>query len=205
MDVKSLSAGISIREFARLDGCDERLVRRAIKGGSLAIGRDKTIDPALVSTGWRKTNRRRPQGADTADKSANICEMSARASDRDLVAVLDPSVAAQLAAGTMDLATADKVKANALALKHLLAARKAAGDLVEMQLAESVLFEEARAVRDAWANWPTRVGPLIAADLGLTPEAVVEVLTGHVHRQLVELGEPDGDFGDDRGKDHAGR
>lgn len=61
-----MSAGISIREFARRDGCDDGLVRRALKAGRLKALPDGTIDPALVGSGWRKTNRRADQGADSA-------------------------------------------------------------------------------------------------------------------------------------------
>ena len=99
-----------------------------------------------------------------------------------------------LLGGRVVLADAERAKAGALAAKHIIAARKAAGDLVEADLAERVLFEEARRYRDAWMNWPSKVGPLIAADLGLTPEAVLEVLSRHVHQQLEELGEPSGEF-----------
>jgi hypothetical protein len=56
--------GISIREFARRDGCDDKLVRRAIERGNIALQPDGSIDPALVGTGWRRNNRRAEQGAD---------------------------------------------------------------------------------------------------------------------------------------------
>jgi hypothetical protein len=183
-----VSAGISLREFARRDGCSDKVVRRAIAAGSLIANGDGSLDPALVGTGWRKSNRR----ADTADKSADSPHPAA---DTPLD-ILDPEIAANLSAGNVSLAIADRVKANALALKHLLAARKAAGELVETDVAEAVLFEQARAIRDAWSSWPTRVGPLIAADLGLAPEAVVESLTAHVHQQLAELGDPAAAFAD---------
>lgn len=168
---KSLSAGISIREFARRDGCSDKLVRRAILAGHLKALADKSLDPQAVGSGWRKANRR-------------------AAPDADMSALVDSTLAEQLSGGSLDLASADKVKANALALKHLLAARRAAGELIETQTAEAVLFDQARMAREAWTNWPTRVGPMIATDLGLAPETVVEALTRHVHAQLVDLGEP---------------
>ena len=45
--------GISIREFARRDGCDKVVVSRALKRGRLVAFEDGTLDPALVGTGWR--------------------------------------------------------------------------------------------------------------------------------------------------------
>ena len=48
---------ITVREFARRDGCDERLVRRAIKRGRLTRGSDGKLDAALVATAWRAGNK----------------------------------------------------------------------------------------------------------------------------------------------------
>lgn len=49
--------GISIREFARRDGCNDRLVRDAVKSGRLKAFDDGSLDGQLVGTGWRKGNR----------------------------------------------------------------------------------------------------------------------------------------------------
>jgi hypothetical protein len=184
-----LSAGLSIREFARREGCDDKLVRRAIQYGRLATLDDGSLDQALVGTGWRKSNRRSADTApaDTADKAADKAADTKPADTGDL-ALED------LLSGRGSMAQAELAKMQALAARQQIAARKAAGELVEADLAERVLFEEARRYRDAWSNWPSKVGPLIAADLGLTPDAVLEVLSRHVHEQLEELGEPDGDF-----------
>ena len=54
----SMAMGISIREFARRDGCSDMLVRKAIKAGRLPALADGTLDPLLVGSGWRKANRR---------------------------------------------------------------------------------------------------------------------------------------------------
>ncbi|WP_066651765.1 MULTISPECIES: hypothetical protein [Sphingomonas] len=91
------------------------------------------------------------------------------------------------------------VKENALALKHLLAAQKAAGLLIEIEVAERVLFDDRRKARDAWMNWPGRFGPLLAADLGIDSAQLVEALKPYVHEQLDELGEPDLDFDEREG------
>lgn len=91
-------------------------------------------------------------------------------------------------------ADASAIKENALALKHALDALKTAGSLVEAETAEKILFEASRTARDAWLNFPNKIGPMLAADLKLEPAVVVEALTAHVHRQIEELGEPEGDF-----------
>lgn len=51
-------SGISIREFARREGCSDTAVHKAIKTGALHKLPDGSLDEALVGTGWRPSNRR---------------------------------------------------------------------------------------------------------------------------------------------------
>ncbi|WP_244112580.1 hypothetical protein [Burkholderia gladioli] len=62
----------------------------------------------------------------------------------------------------------------------------------------TVLFEEFRAQRDAWLNWPAKVGPLIASEIGIDADKITAVLVAHVHKQITQLGEPEAQFGDER-------
>ena len=63
---------ISKREFARRDGCSEKLVREGVVGGFLPVLASGKLDAALVGTGWRKANRRGGEGADpSADLGAD--------------------------------------------------------------------------------------------------------------------------------------
>jgi hypothetical protein len=48
--------GISRRQFAIRDGCNESLVRGALKNGHLSALDDGSLDPALAGTGWREGN-----------------------------------------------------------------------------------------------------------------------------------------------------
>ena len=41
------------------------------------------------------------------------------------------------------------------------------------------MFRLARETRDAWVNWPARAAALIAAELGLDPATMQEVLEAH--------------------------
>jgi hypothetical protein len=88
---------------------------------------------------------------------------------------------------------ADKIHRNAMAGQQVLKLREQAGELVETAKAERQIFEMMRAVRDAWLNWPARVAPMVAADLGVDVDRVTEVLTHHVTDHLSDLGEPDTD------------
>ncbi|MFC7611748.1 hypothetical protein [Teichococcus aestuarii] len=223
-----LSAGISIREFARREGCNDKLVRRAINGGFLGTLPDGSLDPALVGSGWRKANRHADKAADTSADTADMSAPPVRTvrapvsapagvleereeqprggalrrqrrpeepedgDDEDLD--LDEFARQVLGGRTPTLAVSERAKQAALALKQVLAAQQAANALVELAVAQTVLFKTTRQARDAWMNWPTRIGPLLAADLGLEAAKVVEALTPYVQQQLEALGEPEADF-----------
>lgn len=217
--------GISIREFARRDGCSEKLVRRALESGRLQRLADGTLDASLVGTGWRKTNR---HGADSADVAADTADrVSAPATAAAIAELLEPQPhggsllrlerpssdvdPAEVIASADDFVTdvlagnfasyvlAERIKENGLALKHVLAARQLAGSLVSLETASAVLFDTHRAARDSWLNWPVRIGPLLAAELGVDADRVTEALTAHVHQHLAQLGEPEPDFADPGG------
>ena len=201
---------VSIREFAKLDGCNDKLVRRAITSGKLATNEDGKLDAALAGSGWRRENRRADTGADIAKVSAPEVrtvrtprgKLATALPPEDLAAALevigdenaDDFLVDVLAGKFRITGEAERIKENALAAKHLIAARKDAGDLVEVARAETLFFNAARSWRDIWMGFPTRVGPLLAADLGIETDKVVEALTIHVQEQLEQLGQPSADF-----------
>jgi hypothetical protein len=198
---------VSIREFARLDGCSDKLVRRAISEGKLRVSADGKLDRALAGTGWRRTNRRAAEAADTGADTAQMSAPAVRTSKRDAKVSapadkpLDPlrlddeDFIAEVLAGRFALTgEAERVKENGLAARSLLAARREAGDVVDLEVAETLLFNMARSLRDAWLNWPSRVAPLIAASLGIAVEPLLEALNDHVQQHLASLGEPEADF-----------
>lgn len=200
---------VSIREFARRDGCDDALVRRAIKQGKLRVAADGKVDSSQVGSEWRRANRKAAGGADKAPDSPRKSAPAARKTTKgaetvsagEILADLnDEEFIAEILAGRFRATfAAERVKENALAAKHLLAARRAAGDVVDLEIAEAVLFEQSRQFRDALMNWPVRVGPLIAAELGIAADPVVEALNQHVQQLLNDLGEPDADFAGEEG------
>ncbi|HEY3597192.1 MAG TPA: hypothetical protein VGL08_06735 [Paraburkholderia sp.] len=90
---------------------------------------------------------------------------------------------------------AHRRKEIALSRLRELQVEQASGELVELAIAERVLFDCARSQRDAWLNWPTRYGPLISSDLNVELDLVVDTLTRYVYAQLAEFAEPRADFG----------
>lgn len=91
----------------------------------------------------------------------------------------------------LPLDEARRVKENYLALLTKLEFQQKDGQLIEMTIAEEVLFNAFRQQRDAWLNWPSRVAPLMAADLDVPADRMTEVLTEHVHKHISTLGEPE--------------
>lgn len=207
-----MSELVSVRQFAKLDGCSHTLVQKAVREGKLPISADGKLDPALAGSDWRRQNRRGNQGGNTAEVATKVAtppEVATPAQPRVATGPADPVealtlgdedfIASVLAGRFMSTAEAERIKENGLAAKNLLAARKEAGDVIDIEVAEAVLFEQARQIRDAWMNWPARVGPLIAAEIGVSADAVLEALNRHVQDQLKDLGEPDPDFAGEQG------
>ncbi|WHP89970.1 hypothetical protein [Edwardsiella anguillarum] len=91
----------------------------------------------------------------------------------------------------LSLDEARRVKENYLALLTKLEFQQKDGQLIEMAAAEEVLFNAFRQQRDAWLNWPSRVAPLMAADLDVPADRMTEVLIEHVHKHISVLGEPE--------------
>lgn len=179
---------LSIREFARRDGCNEKLVRRAISDGHLRPSPDGKLTADLVGTGWRKTNRR---GADTADIPADILADTA-----DIESLLedgraDDFIRQVLSGNFAEMAEAERIKENGLALKHLLDARRKAGALIDLGAAQDAFFRVSRDNRDAWMGWVPRIAVSAAAELRIDERQLAEVLTRYVHQHLTELGEPE--------------
>jgi hypothetical protein len=194
------AVGISAREFARRDGCSDTLVRRAGKNGKLRVSATGEYDEKQVGTDWRPRDREvRTEGANTPVKaSANTKHVRTppKAANRRAPAQTDDD---ELPLTGTPLQRAILLKEQATGKLKDLEFRVKSGDLISAEVAAGVLFEEFRAARDNWLNWPSSVAPHMAADLGVDIDKLVEVLTRYVHDHLSELGEPDGDFGQGSG------
>ena len=189
-----MSERINASEFARREGCDEKQVRRALERGGLVRGDDGLIDATLIGTTWRKPNRRRLQrGAQESCAPAAI----------DPLSMLDGETLGEAAARILDaspellpLAEALRVKENYLALLRQLEYEQKAGHLVELSLAQNVVFDLMRELRDAWLAWPVKIAPAIAAELGVDLDHLTTLLAEAVYQQLLELSGAEADFTD---------
>lgn len=207
---------VSVSAYARLHGVTKGAAQKwqsrgllSFKDGKVDV---KASDQSLAHAGvgrfatGGKGSRERPAtdhkvaGAEVATSVSGLAnKLTATAELEDDLAPALIAFAEKLATGHhVDLITAQTIKENGLALLRLIEARKRAGEVIELADAEAVIFEMFRQARDAWTNFASRRGPLIAAELGLPPEKVVEVLKAHVHDQLTDLGEPDDPLGEVR-------
>ena len=185
-------SGLSLSEFAQRAGVSSTTVSRAVRSGRLTLLPDGGIDPKLVRTKWRAGQQaKRPANhsakVDTGEPELNADGSPKRKRGRPLQ---KPSDAPPTSAS--EYAVVALAKERSLANLRELEYQQRAGVVVEIDVARRVLFEEARATRDAWLNWPARVAPFLAAELGVDPDAVLRSLTRLVHHQVSAMGEPDG-------------
>jgi hypothetical protein len=61
------------------------------------------------------------------------------------------------------------------------------GSLVDRQKAAALFFEMGKRTRESWEQWPSRVAAMIAAELGVEPHPVEQVLTKHVKEHLRKI------------------
>ena len=195
-------------EFARMRGVSKAAVQKWQSRGWLEFQgtlvdveasdalltkyRDST-DPRAVGTGngtskpSSKPRSKPPKGEPSPVAAANTVlpnETPAQAAERIVIEL----------GADMNIEEARRVKENYLALHGKLEYEQDAGLLIEIDLARKVIFDAARGARDAWLNWPGRVAPMIAADLGIEADRVSDVLTAYVHKQLAAISDPDGEF-----------
>lgn len=94
-------------------------------------------------------------------------------------------------AANCELASVLLEKAYAIANLRALELGVKSGQLIPLEQARCVAFEHARAARDHWLAWPSRVGPAMAVELGVDVDRLTRVLTRFVHQHVSEMGEPD--------------
>ncbi len=188
--------GISRSEFARREGCSQPLVSMAVKAGRLPVLPDGTLDPALVGSAWRASNREQNAARATIEagrpKRGRPRKNPAPGPDAQTPAGQAPSVNTET---RQPYAEALLRKEQSLAAMRELEYREKAGELVDLQVARRLVFEGFQLVRNAWLNWPVKVAPGLAAQLGVETDRLTVALTDLVHRQLAELGEPEMDVG----------
>ena len=174
--------GISIREFARRDGCSETLVRRALKSGHLTAYKDGSMNAKLVGTGWRKGNCDAPRAVRTGSYVS--------ADDEDVEQAAARIVRTR---GLLTKAEAERVKENALAALRELQLARETGAVVEI---EAVAVETARhgaIVRNLMQGLGSKLAPGLALLTGGNPEQIKVEIDDEVDHSFEVLHRGGGD------------
>ena len=190
--------GLSIRAYARHRGVSDTSVHKAIKAGRISVASDGTIDPATADTQWAAHTDPSQQRSAKAPKPAQIKTSAPEAASpapipqpRPAPADAEPSLGVSGNATFVQARTANEV-IKAQTNKVKLSRMK--GELMERKRAEDFAFKLAREERDALQNWPARVAPELAAELGVDPTSLHILLDRHIRAFLTERGVPQPKF-----------
>jgi hypothetical protein len=171
---------VSQREYARRRGISLEAVRkRTVKyGGPIPThGRAQQIDPDEADRLWRATMQ--PNGA-ASSRFQGPPEPDAPAGD-------GLGGAAAFLGNVHALTQARTATMLVEAQLRRLRLEERRGQLLDRQTTLAKVFTVLRSVRDAWLAWPARVGPELAAELGVDPTTLMITLEPYVRRQLDEL------------------
>ena len=161
--------------------------RTVTHGGPIPVhGRAKRIDPDEADRLWRVTMG--PAGAATSRfQGPADADDSPDAPGAAAAAAFLGNHEALLQARTALLLTEAQLRRLRLEERR--------GALLDRQTTLAKFFTTVRAMRDAWLAWPARIGPELAADLGLDATRVMIALQPYVRRQLQELADARLDLG----------
>lgn len=204
-------------EFARRRNVSREAVskRTVTRGGPIPVhGPRKLIDLAEADALWAPTiatsqdfagNSRFEAPDEPAPAPAPAAQHQPAAphqadADAPELEELDPAPTVhQAQPGQDQLTPAAKAKlASAVirAQREQLDLEERRGSLVSKALAIRQVFSFARRTRDAWLNWPGRIAPGLAAELGVDQHVLTAALERHVRDHLTDIaGQPGPEFG----------
>ena len=171
--------GISIRAYARHRGVSDAAVRKAIAAGRITPEADGTIDAERVDREWARNSDAPRNG--TATRAVKVAVPESSGTTGDGPAALPAGGTSLLQARTVNEVV--KAQTNKVRLAQLK------GELVDRAQAIAHVFKLARAEREAWINWPNRITPILAAELGIDEHTLFVALDVAVRVHLEEMGE----------------
>lgn len=182
-------------QYAQHSGVDRKTIGRWIKAGRFIVMDGDLIDVEASDAALKKNRDGKDPRASNAKKKktpAVIDEKTPAVIDDGDDEIEDTARKIILTEGAdLTREEAARVRENYMALLAKLQYEKDSGQTIELVAAEEILFNAFRQQRDAWMNWPSRVAPLMAADLDVPADRMTEVLIEHVHKHISVLGEPE--------------
>ena len=169
--------GLSIRAYARHRGVSDTAVHKAIRTGRITPEADGTIDPQRADRDWAKNSDTPREGTARRAETVPVKEPAS-----------EPVTPAFHTGGT-SLLQARTVNEVVKAQTNKVRLAQLKGELVDRSQAIAHVFKLARAEREAWINWPNRITPILAAELGIDEHTLFVALDVAVRVHLEELGE----------------
>jgi aspartokinase-like uncharacterized kinase len=155
--------GVSLRAYARMRGCSEGAVRKAIAAKRITPNTDGTIDPERANQEWER-NTFAGKTLHTTSRQTMV-HQAAIPQSPELTS--DP-IAAYLRARAVN----ETFKAKVAQLEY----EERAGKLIQATKAGEYAAEFSAIVGDALSAWPDRLTPLVAASMD---ESVVHKILGN--------------------------
>jgi len=174
-------------QYAQHSGVDRKTIGRWIKAGRFIVMDGDLIDVEASDAALKKNRDGKDPRASNAKK--NKAPVTSEDGGDDIDKTVQQIMLTEGA--TLSREEAARIRENYMALQAKLQYEKDSSQLVELVVAEEVLFNAFRQQRDAWLNWPSRVAPIMAADLDVPADRMTEVLIEHVHKHISVLGEPE--------------
>jgi hypothetical protein len=176
---QSVSGPVSQTALARMLGVSRSAVQKAIARDRIKVRPDGLIDADEALRDWHRNagQQRRAPSTGRSPPPAAPPPAPTDPPENDAPPARSGPTIVDLQRASLALKTQRQ--------KLDLEARR--GDLVERAKVERAVFDFARRMRDAWANWPPRIAAQLAARLGADPHAVEAALAAEVRRHLDEL------------------
>ncbi|HFD8275392.1 TPA: hypothetical protein ACF6GX_002016 [Raoultella ornithinolytica] len=174
-------------QYAQHSGVDRKTIGRWIKAGRFIVMVGDLIDVEASDAALKKNRDGKDPRASNGRKKKTPAVVD------DVGDEIEDTARKIILTEGADLTReeAARVRENYMALLAKLQYEKDSGQTIELVAAEEILFNAFRQQRDAWMNWPSRVAPLMAADLDVPADRMTEVLIEHVHKHISVLGEPE--------------
>lgn len=182
---------VSLRNYAKQRGVAIGAVQRALNSGRITLGPGGKIDPEQADRDWAENTRPRRASPDKVAQQAALESVNAElVGDGGAPIMLSSTDSFNRAHAALEVQ-----KAHIAQLKR----RQLEGSLVDKALTMNQMFGFARALRDSWLAWPSRVSAIMAADLQADPQKLHLALDAAVRQHLLDITEPIVGRGDETG------
>ena len=159
-------------------------MRKALASGRIGLEPDGTIDPVKADAAWALQT-------DPALQRPAPAPPPPRPVPRAALEAVEEAAAEAPGGGGGEVSFLRARMANEVLKAQTQRVRlgRMKGELVDRARATELVFSLARRERDAWIAWPARVAANMAAELGVDPHAMEQVLDRYLRAHLAELAE----------------